>query len=340
LVEKLLVPFEASDVFLLVEKLRAMYSEGDARLTLAGIKAKPYPILRIGGRLVRGLPVSDSRLKYLEPIQHRRRVAAVDASIKTLFDLGSARIVESKVVAGVWRGFERESVIGPYKRLALVRDKEEAGEWLLRVELEFAYRVAQRLRAGDYLLLDRGLAIPPYLKDSTVRTFNKLERLLVSKGVVLVGISKKCRIKLNTGESLIGYVVSLAERRLPGVSWYYYPVFSESAMPEWMYGEIVIAKFSEFSEAAFRVDLSEQCLRTRDMERVMGELAFIQDLATPGYPYPLKAVHDMSRIGDHEADLDRLRLLEIIRREKLDKFFAADLQSTAFKEKYLWGDLF
>ena len=337
--ERVLVPFEKSDVLLLLEDLRKMYMGASSQLTLLGRQASPYPLMRTAGRVIRGLPVLDSRLRFLEPIPHRRRVAAVDASIKTLFDLGAARVVESKVVAGVWKGFERYVVLGPYKRLALVRDRVEAGEWLLRIELELALRVLQRLGPSDYLLLDRALVAPPSLRDSTQRVFRKLERLASAKGVALVGIVKRSRLKLNTGESLIGYVVALAERRLPGVAWYYHPVFKESLLPEWMLGDVFVVRFSELAEGAFRVDVSRRYLSSRDWERVMGELAFVQDLATPGYPYPLKAVHDMARIGDHEAELDKLRILEILRSEGLEHYFLADLKSATFKERSLWGEL-
>jgi len=338
MVETLAVPFESSDILIIVEKLRKMYGE-TAQMTMLGNLAEPYPILRVGKRAVRGLPVSDSRLRYFEPIPFRGRVAAVDASIKVLFDLGTAKIVESKVAAGVWRGFEREFTLGPVKRLALIEDKREAGEWLLRLELEFALRISHRLSYGDYLLLDRGLLCPPFLKSSTRRIFEKLDRTMASKGGVLVGVVKRSGMSLNTGESVVGYVASLAESRLPGVAWYYHPLFKESALPGWVLGDISIVKFSELSDAAFRVDISWSSLAARDLERIIGELGFIQDLATPGYPYPLKAVHDMSLISEHEVDLDRFRLLDRLLKEGFEGKLRADMRVSTFKERYFWGSL-
>ncbi|RLE70155.1 MAG: hypothetical protein DRJ37_06940 [Thermoprotei archaeon] len=63
----------------------------------------------------------------------------------------------------------------------------------------------------------------------------------------------------------------------------------------------------------------------------------MQDLATPGYPYPLKAVHLESRITDSELEIDRAMFLEILKEEGLYEEFISDLHGADFKERHLWS---
>ncbi len=329
-----------ADIELVVQRLRDMYVNKlkIIQYTLYGEPIlKPYPLLRLSGRKIIGFPIKEEKIRYLEPVPHRRRILAVDASIKTLFNLGGSRIVISKVTAGIWRGIRKIYSYGPVKRIGLVWSKEEAGEWLLRLEVEAALQIAYRLGVGDYCLLDRSLSIPPLLKKSTCELLDKLDRVIHARGAVLVGLTKSSRLKLNTGESLVGYLIRQANRRLRGVAWYYYPVFKEPNLPKWFLGDIAVAKLGDEAKGAFRVDVSRRALRSRNVERVLGELAYVQDLATPGYPYPLKAVHLESRITDSELEIDRAMFLEILKEEGLYEEFISDLHGADFKERHLWS---
>ena len=333
--------FEKADVELLIEKLRRVYEEERryVQLTLDGrVVVKPVPVLRAFGRVVRGVPVDDSRLRVLEPLPHRKPILAVDASVKVLFNLGSSKIIVSKAVALIYEGFERVEKMW-VKRIGLVESKFQAGEWLLRVEFELALTALRKLRGGGYLLLDRSLLVPPILRPSTRGLVKRVERRAASSGVVLVGIPKTTRLSLDTGESFLGYLARVAERRMRGAAWYYYPIFKPDSLPAWVLGELAIVKFSELSDSVFRIDISKRSLLYRDCEEVLREIAFLQDLGVPGYPYPLKAVHEESRMNSNEVELDRLLLLEYLKREGLDTRVLVDSKSVSFKERCLWGEV-
>ena len=161
----------------------------------------------------------------------------------------------------------------------------------------------------------------------------------MSMGMTLVGIPKNSRLPLDTGENLLGYLSKMAGRRLRGVGWFYYPVFRPERLPAWMLGEVSIVKFSGMDDSVFRVDLSRRALVRRDPEDILGELAFLQDFAVPGYPYPLKAVHEESRMSQGEVELDRLLLMEMLGKEGLETSVLVDSRSVNFKERVIWGEV-
>ena len=340
--KQLLTRFTKTDILLVLNKLKKMYID-DRRIpqyTLYGVPVlNPYPVLKVKGKLLKGPPISESKLKYLEPIPHSKKTLAVDASIKVLFNIATMRIVEAKVVAGIWRGSKEVIVTPPIKRIYIVESKEEAGEWLVRVEIEAALKLVNKLNPGEYILLDRSLQIPISCKESTKLLVKKLEELASIKGVVLVGLVKRSKLSLNTGESVIGYLVGYAEKYFKNLPWYYYPLFKESTLPENFLGNIAVVKFSEKNDNAFRIDISRKALRYLDVANIVSELAFLQDSALPGYPYPLKAVHDMAKISEHELDVDRMMFIELLKEHKLDRFFLDDIRSSDFREKHLWGDV-
>lgn len=295
-------------------------------------------MLKIRGKLVKGPPIDESKLRYLEAIPNKKKVLAVDAGIKVLFNIGTMKVVEAKVATGLWKGLREIMVKNPIKRLAIVETKEEAGEWLLRVELEAVSKNLEKIGPGDYLLLDRSLQIPMFCKESTKLLIEKLEKRTLARRAILVGLVKSSKLSLNTGESLIGYLIGLSEKYFKGLPWYYYPVFRSSALPETLLGDIAIVKFSEKIDNAFRIDISRKALRYADISKILSELAFLQDSALPGYPYPLKAVHELAKISEHELNVDRVIFLELLKEHKLDKFFLDDVKSSSFREKHLWGD--
>ncbi|RLE89726.1 MAG: hypothetical protein DRJ49_02090 [Thermoprotei archaeon] len=306
-------------------------------LTLNGkVILTPYPILRIGSRILRGYYISYSRFRTLDPIPHARRVLAVDASIKVLYNCGPYKIVVSKIVWGLWKGFNKR-LGGRRYAITVVWSKSEAAEWLLKVELQEILKRVNLVGRGDYVLLDRALMAVPALRRFTRERFERLDKFVNLRGAILIGVCKSSRLKLNTGEGLIGYLAYLAERRLRGVAWYYYPVFRPSTLPPWYIGDIVIARLNEDSEEVFRIDISRRSLLSREIEIILGEIAFLQDHGTPGYPYPLKGVHDESKISDDELRWIALRFLDELKEKNLLEKFIATTRSTSFKERYLWG---
>ncbi|RLF06225.1 MAG: hypothetical protein DRK00_02280 [Thermoprotei archaeon] len=335
------VSFERADIELLVEKLRRIYEEKRryVQATLDGrILVKPAPIMELFGRVIRGIPVDDSRLRVLEPKPHLKLVIAVDASAKVLFNLGTSRIIVSKVVVLAYRGLRRVKSIR-MKRLGLVESKAQAGEWLLRVEYEAALRALRELSGKGYLLMDRGLLAPPILRPSTRELINRVRRRALAEGIITIGVPKITKLSLDTGESVLSYLTKLAEKRLRGMAWYYYPLFKLESLPPWVFGAPAIARLSEYSEKVLRIDVARKALMRLDCEEILEELSFLQDPTTPGYPYPLRAVHEESRISDNEAELDRLILLEELGGEGLREKLLVNVKSVSYREKALWGEI-
>lgn len=338
--EAIVQGFSKADLLLVVGKLRKLYGDlHGLQPTLDGRGVYGlYPLLRVGGRSIGGFPIDESRFSFVEVLPHRRRVLSADAGAKVLFDIGTFKVVEAKVIAGVWRGLRKLGVFGPYKRLALVASREEAAEWLLRIEVEMLLKLSRYVGTNDYVLLDRSLAAPPVLGRGTRGLLGKLDEMVSARGGILVGVTKASRLSLNTGESLIGYLLRLGDRFSRGLPWYYYPIFRQGSLPAWMLGDIAVAKLSDSGENAFRIDISFKSLRERRVGDIIGELAHVQDGAVPGYPYPLKAVHDLSRISDSELEIDRMLFLELLRGERILEEFVADVRSSDFRQRYLWGD--
>ncbi|MCD6483073.1 MAG: hypothetical protein J7K83_02275, partial [Candidatus Aenigmarchaeota archaeon] len=133
-------------------------------------------------------------------------------------------------------------------------------------------------------------------------------------------------------------LINIGEKIYKGDPWYYHPLFREENLPKWFLGDIIIAKLSELGENAFRIDISRHALKHHTVEEILGRLSFIQDIALPGYPYPLKAVHEIAKISDNELEVDKMLFLDILKSKSFERDFLADLKSTNFREKYLWGD--
>lgn len=340
-VEKPCIGFEKADVELLIEKLRRIYEERRkyVQATLNGqVIVKPAPVLELFGRVIRGIPADDSKLRVLEPRPHRKLVIAVDAGVKVLFNLGTSRIIASKVVVLAYRGLKRIMSLR-VKRLGLVEGKAQAGEWLMRVEYEAALRILRRVNERGYLLMDRGLLAPPVLRPSTRELVRRVEKRALATGTVLIGIPKVTRLSLDTGESVLSYVSKLADGRLRGTAWYYYPIFKLESLPPWMLGAPAIARFSEYSDKTLRVDVARRALLQLDCGDILAELSFLQDPTTPGYPYPLKAAHEESTVSSNEVELDRLILLEELRGEGLKDKLLVNVRSVNYREKALWGEI-
>ncbi|ABL78838.1 hypothetical protein Tpen_1441 [Thermofilum pendens Hrk 5] len=322
-----------ADVEMLVERVNEIYrkSGGAVQLTLLGEPARPYPYARFEGVVVRGPPVSESRFRAVEEVPHRELVYAVDAAARVLFDAGSFKIVSAKVAAGAWRGVERVKIFDPVKRVRVVESLDEAGDWLAEVELEAALRFAKE-NPGALILLDRPLF---FRSGSRAR---RVFKALVERDWRVVGIPKSSSIRLSSGESAVGYVARLGNRLFKGLPWAYYPLLEGERLGGVGLG-VGAARLSP-DAAAFRVDVTWELAVRADFDYLAGMLAYLQDFTSPGYPLPLKIVHNLSRISDDELSMDRELLLEELgvgRAESAGRRLLEDSGGSEFKSKYLWG---
>lgn len=325
-------PYPRPDVDRLIEDLASALQppREPAQLTLYGEPAPPQPVLHAAGHTLRGRPVAPEALRPIEPAMYEGPVYAVDAGAKILLDLGAYKVVEAKVAAAEWRGASRTRTFGPVKRIRLFADLSEAAQWLAAIEAEAAARYA-RHSPGSLVLLDRPMAAPR--RGAAGRAF----RLLLSRTWRVVGVAKTSRIRLTTGEGLLSYLQALGDERLPGRPWLYHPVFPGLRGRGWALGDVAVARLSPFGPA-FRVDIDWRLLDRVGCEAVAGWLAGMQDPAAPGYPYPLRAVHQMSRIGREELELDRMLLMERLERAGLGAAVRNAAAAVAYKKRYIWGE--
>ena len=322
------------DLDLLVTKLNSLYQINKSHTSFAR-----YPIIKYRNYEVKGYPISDNNLHYLEVIPHRRKVLAIDASLKVLFNLGTYKIIASKVIATIWRGLKRIYDTEPIYRVTLVQNKMEAAEWLLRIELEELFRHFNKLNKGDYCLLDRGLFLPYTLKQTTLYFVKKIVENALRNLIIVIGMPKKTKIILNDGQNALSYISEIAERKFKGMPWYYYPLFTRDNS-KYLFGDCCVVRLSEESDNIFRVDLLYPEVEGEEViGYILGQLAYLQDSSLPGYPYPLKAVHDESRLEEYEIDFLKGRIIDLLKETKLIEKFKRDLSTSVFKERYLWNTL-
>lgn len=286
------------------------------------------PILKIRGRTIYGFKIHDEYFHDLAPTPHDRRILCVDASVKKVFDLGSLQIVCVKVAWGLWRG--RVRISSSIRRLfGIVKGRVEALSLLRSVEAETILLNSSLLGEGDICILDRPLMVPS-LRKRSFDVLASLEGRLSSRGVILVGLCKSTQLRLENGESIVGYL--MFRRRVK--PWFYYPIF-EDVYP-WILGRVVIACFDDV-EYAFRVDVSPYISTVQDIGEVLSYIAYLQDSAYPGYPYPPLYVHNEARIADSEVEALRGRIVELLDGKPFLERFLGSVRAGEFREDVLWG---
>lgn len=318
------------DVKMLVERLAEMYRIGkkSVQLTLEGEPARPYPLAKIRGVRVRGPPISESRFRILDEIPHNFPVISVDAAARVLFDAGTYKIIAAKVVAGVWQGVERIRLVGPYKRIQLFDDLRSAGDWLAEVELEAVLRLVREY-PNSFVLLDRPLVFSPGTRAE------KAYIMLMRRNWRIIGMPKSTSLRVSNGESLVGYLYRMGERYFKNLPWVYYPVVETSNLQKGGLS-ISVARLSERAPP-FRIDTPYDMAERLDAVEIAGMLAYLQDFSSPGYPLPLKIVHELSRISDDELELDRSLLVEDLSLSGVSTRMLEDAAGSEYKNRYIWG---
>ncbi len=306
--------------------------------TLTGeLITNPYPVLKDRGRIIRGLSIRKDYFHELKVKKHNRRVLSVDASLKILFDCGSFQIVLAKVSYSIWSGRNRILDFEPKLKVKLVKSRLEAMEFLFNIEIETVMEAANKLGKGDYCILDRALMAIPAYKENSRKILDRLCDYMYLKGVRLIGITKSSQLEINTGENLLGHLLHRSREFISDKAWYYYPIFRLNQYPKWYLGVISVVKFSADSDHVFRVDINRRDVNNIDViDEYLSEIAYLQDPAIPGYPYPPKSCHDEAKIHKQELAYLRLAFLESLDNVTRERFIA-NLKSTSFKEEKLWA---
>jgi hypothetical protein len=173
------------------------------------------------------------------------------------------------------------------------------GEWKL------AGQLLDQLESGDMLLIDGSLKAsiaPPY------NFWLEFTRKAKTKGVHLVGVTKTSTLYWGDKSPLIPAVVKAGERFYPNSKWFC-QISDEKlhTTSSSYFGRIYVARLKASSDFAFRIDVS----RTDpvDPNVIFAALSHLSgDPAFLGYPYPLAAAHNVSRISLSEIEDIRYKL--------------------------------
>ncbi len=172
-----------------------------------------------------------------------------------------------------------------------------------RLRLFSEWRMTQKLldelESGDVLLVDGSLKAsiaPPY------NFMLEFARKAKDKGVHLVGVSKTSTLYWGDKSPLIPAVSKVAERFCPNSKWFCQLSDEKLHTTGSSYlGKIYVAKLKASSNFAFRIDVNR--LDPVDIDLIFSVLSHLSgDPAFLGYPYPLAAVHNISRITLSEIE--------------------------------------
>lgn len=172
-------------------------------------------------------------------------------------------------------------------------------------EWRMAQELLEELERGDILLIDGSLKAsiaPPYnfLIQFTQKAMNK--------GVHLIGVSKTSTLYWGDKAPLIPAVMKRGERFHPNSKWFCQLSDEQLHTTTSSYfGKIYVAKLKASSDFGFRIDVNRY--DPVDENLIFSYLSHLSsDPAFLGYPYPLAAVHNLSRITLSEIEDIRYKL--------------------------------
>ena len=204
-----------------------------------------------------------------------------------------------------------EMYVSAYSDLVGEEPSEAPGieKMLDRLRLFSEWRMAQKLldelESGDMLLIDGSLKAsiaPPY------NFMLQFTRKAKDKGVHLVGVTKTSTLYWGDKSPLIPAVMKTGERFCPNSKWFCRISDEKLHTTGSSYlGKIYVAKLKASSDFGFRIDVNRFDPAEANMIfSVLSELS--GDPAFLGYPYPLAAVHNISRITSSEIEDIRYKL--------------------------------
>lgn len=290
-----------------------------ARSLLGELGAGPTPPL-----------AADLRFEPLDATDDPGRAAAVDAGQTIVVDLGTvgvvalragytireagdgyedvvaldtAHAVSRRTADEQWRRFVAPYAWGRDLEPPLAAGTQWVHAWLESeravAEMDAALRALRRLRAGDLLLLDGSLDNELPHADLMRHVADAARR----EGVHLVGVTKDTGLSFG---GILPFTLELEEaaQRAAAPSRF----FVDATRP--------LARAGPFHTYGVRMDPRSPVYRVdvaRDAanpEGVLGRiLALANDVAYPGYPYPLARIHQRVHYAEDEA-LDLKRQLE------------------------------
>ncbi|MGB3092818.1 MAG: DNA double-strand break repair nuclease NurA [Candidatus Zixiibacteriota bacterium] len=173
------------------------------------------------------------------------------------------------------------------------------GEWRL------AQQLLDELGSGDMLLIDGSLKAsiaPPH------NFWLEFTRKAKAKGVHLVGVTKTSTLYWGEKSPLIPAVMKIGEKFFPNSKWFC-QISDEKlhTTSSNYFGRIYVARLKASSDFAFRIDVSR--IDPVDANVIFSILSHLSgDPAFLGYPYPLAAVHNVSRVSLSEIEDIRYKL--------------------------------
>ena len=172
-------------------------------------------------------------------------------------------------------------------------------------EWKMAQKLLDELESGDILLIDGSLKAsiaPPY------NFMLQFTRKAKDKGIHLVGVTKTSTLYWGDKSPLIPAVTKTAEKFCPNSKWFCQISDEKLHTTGSSYlGKIYVAKLKASSDFAFRIDVNR--LDPVDPNLIFCILSYLSDdPAFLGYPYPLAAVHSISRITLSEIEDIRYKL--------------------------------
>jgi hypothetical protein len=172
-------------------------------------------------------------------------------------------------------------------------------------EWKLTQGLLDELNQGDMLLIDGSLKAsiaPPH------NFLLKITQKVKEKGIHLVGVTKTSTLYWGDRSPLIPAVTKIGERFCSNSGWFCQISAGElrTKSPSY-FGTIYVAKLKASSDFAFRVDVNR--FDQVDPNVVFSFLSNLSgDPAFLGYPYPLAAAHNLSRLTAGEMEDIRYRL--------------------------------
>lgn len=156
-----------------------------------------------------------------------------------------------------------------------------------------------------------------------------LYRMAISKGVIVTGLSKTCRLITRTGNSLNSAINYFGNKRFPDVPWYFHPIFRITKAQE--KADLYFVKLHKNSAYSFRFDIlldQAKHMSQEQREIVISNLANnSNDLSYPGYPYGLIKVDQLAAVGIRELEPQKIQLIAEFDPNNYESFILPRLRS-------------